>query len=292
MDTFVGYALQAGMAVIEACEVANQCESEVVRISLRTQNILSTLKTACDHFPESTGLQAKILELREIFEDLRVLLGRCARPKGIAAKASRLINAETNRLGLLKAERELERLTADLGLPILTDIKKHLAEMQAENRRVVAEEGKRSSEEMSAQMKDLMATMQATMQAEFAKLGLGEDYSARDAAESAPAPPSERKPVSGGLARVMNRLGRVRLDKLEEGDEILGVGQFGVVRKGKYHGVEVAVKKATASVGAPAVVDSFRCSCNRKRCRQAIVSSEARVDELSPWPFCSVQSLL
>jgi len=53
-------------------------------------------------------------------------------------------------------------------------------------------------------------------------------------------------------------LGRVRLDKLKEGGDILGQGTFGVVKSGTYMGQEVAIKKAMGPVGDPAVLSEFR----------------------------------
>jgi len=62
----------------------------------------------------------------------------------------------------------------------------------------------------------------------------------------------------GTAGRVMFRLGRVRFDMLEEEDEVLGEGTFGVVHSGTYMGEEVAIKKARGPVGEQSVLREFR----------------------------------
>ncbi len=64
--------------------------------------------------------------------------------------------------------------------------------------------------------------------------------------------------VAGGEQATWRLLGRVRLDKLKEGGDVLGQGTFGIVKSGTYMGQEVAIKKAMGPVGDPAVLSEFR----------------------------------
>ena len=130
------------------------------------------------------------------------VLKRCQPPKTLVSKARAVARARGNKEGLVEVEARLQRITGDLQISMLTDIKK----------------GQRSRPE-------------------------------RDTPR-----PKESK-VAG---RLMLRLGRVRFDKLHEGDIILGEGTFGVVMSGQYMGDEVAIKKARGLVRDPTVLDSLR----------------------------------
>ena len=127
---------------------------------------------------------------------------RCQTPKTLASKARAVTRARGNKEGLNEVETRLQRITGDLLISMVTDIKK----------------GLRSRPD-------------------------------RDT------PKPEEPKVAG---RLMLRLGRVRFDKLHEGNIILGEGTFGVVKSGQYMGDEVAIKKARGLVRDPAVLDSLR----------------------------------
>ncbi len=84
---------------------------------------------------------------------------------------------------------------------------------------------------------------------------IGDVIQAKVSNSSAAAAPAGGSGVGG---EVMFRLGRIRFDLLEEDDDILGEGTFGVVQSGTYMGEEVAIKKARGLIGDPAVLREFR----------------------------------
>lgn len=43
-DTLIQFVFGAGLRLLDLCEEAKQCEAEVIRIAVRTQNVLGTLK--------------------------------------------------------------------------------------------------------------------------------------------------------------------------------------------------------------------------------------------------------
>lgn len=44
MSALVEFVFAAGVRVLNLCQEAKQCEAEVIRIAVRTQNVLGTLK--------------------------------------------------------------------------------------------------------------------------------------------------------------------------------------------------------------------------------------------------------
>lgn len=84
--------------------------------------------------------------------------------------------------------------------------------------------------------------------------------SVREVIRAKVASPDAKAPASGSdvAGPVVLRLGRVRFDKLKEGEDILGEGAFGTVQTGEYMGEEVAIKKARGIVGDQALLRDFR----------------------------------
>lgn len=112
-DFLIEFVFAAGIRLLDLCEEAKQCEIEVVRIAVRTQNVLGTLKDAAEHFDKQTGLEASLLELKGVFENVHALVGRCAIPESFAKRASLAVmkRGNPNQQALVRAERRLEQIT-------------------------------------------------------------------------------------------------------------------------------------------------------------------------------------
>jgi len=107
--------------------------------------------------------------------------------------------------------------------------------------------------------RDLQQAVQEAIREELDALSAQGQGSVREIVGAMVSSSGEDEPF-GATAEMIVRLGRVRFDELEEGDEILGEGAFGVVRSGEYMGREVAIKKARGLIGDPAVLRDFRCA--------------------------------
>lgn len=112
IDFLLEFVFAAGVRLIDQCELARQCEVEVVRIAVRTQNVLGTLKDAREHFEKQAGLEASLLELKAVFESVHSLVGRCGVPVSLAKRASLMWQrGNPNKLALVNAEKRLEQIT-------------------------------------------------------------------------------------------------------------------------------------------------------------------------------------
>lgn len=112
IDFLLEFVFAAGVRLIDQCELARQCEVEVVRIAVRTQNVLGTLKDAREHFERQAGLEASLLELKAVFESVHSLVGRCGVPVSLTKRASLMWQkGNPNKLALVNAEKRLEQIT-------------------------------------------------------------------------------------------------------------------------------------------------------------------------------------
>ena len=112
-DALIQYVFSAGFRLIDQCEEARQCEVEVVRIAVRTQNVLATLRDAQEQSREVTCLEVGLLELKSVFEDVHGLVNRCSNTLTLRGKASMMVQRgpNPNKAALIKAEKRLERVT-------------------------------------------------------------------------------------------------------------------------------------------------------------------------------------
>ena len=157
--------------------------------------------------------------------------------------------ANVNKAALVRVEEQLQRITDDLQVPMLTDIRGAIQQVQEQVAAgAVDQEG-------------LQEAVQAAIGRELdARSGRGRGGSVREVIEANVSSPDAAAPASGCdvAGRVQARLGRVRFDMLVESEEILGEGAFGIVLAGEYMGQEVAIKKAQSIVGDQEVLNEFR----------------------------------
>lgn len=60
-ECLIEFVFAAGVRLIDQCEEAKQCETEVIRVAVRTQNVLGTLKVGCTRLTlDSHTLQSKL----------------------------------------------------------------------------------------------------------------------------------------------------------------------------------------------------------------------------------------
>eukprot|EP00903_Cladosiphon_okamuranus_P014621 g13558.t2 len=250
MDTIalVQFIYEAGNELVARCESVKQCHSEAARIALRTVRTLGVLEGASGEFSGSVPFNASLNELKATLVQTTELVKRCQRPRGVIAKALALARVNANKAELVNVEADLERIMRDLNIPMLTDIRSVLQEIHAREMPDSFDEGA------------LHQAVQAAIHQELNAHSAHRQGSVRDVIQAKLSSSDAAAPTSGSDTggQLMFRLGRVRFDKLEEDDEILGEGTFGVVHGGTYMGEEVAVKKARGTVGDPAVLREFR----------------------------------
>lgn len=102
----------AGMQVLDRCQEAKQCEVEVARVALRTQNVLARLEDAQKHFVDQAGLDANMYELKGVLENVNALVTRCgiSRTKN-RSKISALRRVNPNKKALIDVEQKLKGIT-------------------------------------------------------------------------------------------------------------------------------------------------------------------------------------
>lgn len=120
----------AGTALIKQCREVKKYPIESARIAMRCQNVLGVLKTSAHDFTGDVILATSLLELRELLERARVMMQRCKRPRKLSARVSRIFKAYSMRESLCEIESSLQRITADLRLPMLADIRKELKDIK------------------------------------------------------------------------------------------------------------------------------------------------------------------
>lgn len=128
MDVFSLVALiyDSGGTVIQMCKLVKQCPAEAARIAFRVQNVLGVLQSVAGEIAGVLTLEQSLLDLRALLEKIRDLIQRCKRPARLAHRVRRVFRIFAMRDALVEAESELERVTADLKLPLLADIKRQL----------------------------------------------------------------------------------------------------------------------------------------------------------------------
>ena len=94
------------------CREVKQCELEVARIAIRTQNALASLELAKKHFGgQAEGLDANLIELKDVLENVKGLVGRCSLSKKKRVKIVGLGQSNPIRDSLMNSERKLEEIT-------------------------------------------------------------------------------------------------------------------------------------------------------------------------------------
>lgn len=286
--TLVALIYDVGSSVIEQCKLVKQYPTESARIAIRCQNILGVLKDASHEFSGDVALETSLLELRQLLEQACDMVKRCQRPKRFTAKVTRVFRAYSTRDALNHIDARLERVTSDLRLPMLTDIRRQLTNIKKlialgehdSDSRELLQAGKEAIEKgMTARSADGTTVVGDVIRRENGH----DDDAATSSVEGAPAHnnQTEAGTAAGGEgivgedsseeglrrdrdaaeqsgSRLIARLGRVRFESLELG-EVLGEGSFGVVFHGIYMGKEVAVKKARTPVVARQTLEAFRC---------------------------------
>lgn len=143
----------------------------------------------------------------------------------------------------------------DLHIPMMADIRRSLREIRDRETRGAFDE--------TALQQAVQAAIRAELDARSSqgRGSIGDVIAAKvkESSDVARAASAGTRPGGSYVAgQVILRLGRVRFDELEEDDEILGEGAFGVVQAGKYRGQEVAIKKARGVIGDSGVTRGFR----------------------------------
>ncbi|CAM9272820.1 unnamed protein product [Scytosiphon promiscuus] len=122
--TLVAYTFEIGSAVVERCESVKQCHSESSRIAVRTLRVLGCLEDASKQFSNRVEFEASLTELKKALEEARDLVTRCQKAKGVSARIGAFMRANTLKERLVRVEADLERVAADMQLPMLTDIRR------------------------------------------------------------------------------------------------------------------------------------------------------------------------
>lgn len=277
----VSLIYKAGGVVIEQCSLVRQCPEEAARIAMRTQNVLAMLRNAADGFAGNVPLETHLLELRQLLEMTREVVARCKRPKRFSAKVRRMFRIRATRDALVNAEMQLERITQDLRLPMLTDIRCQLSDLRIhvlnirrgdgedntealiEATRDAIDQGMRARREDGASVGEViqheLTRSARDEEAEYRRATQGGGYGFDDERSKRSSTRSSRNSAGNLIALVR----RVRYEHLTEG-KVLGQGTFGVVRAGTYMGREVAVKKARGPVDAAQTLEDFRCVLRMK----------------------------
>lgn len=250
----VALIFQAGSGVIDQCRIVQQCAGEAARIALRTQNVLGLLQVGEEELLSNVPFEYSLLCLRETLETTSVLLERCKQPARFSAKASRAFRMKATKHKLLETEANLERVTNDLKLPVLADIKLLLkkgntpqpgASTAGRHHEASSEILESDPDNEKFSIEETRGVIEEGMRARTNGGALVEDVIQDELAKS-------EGPLSINLATLPE-------SGNNEGDHLaLGQGTFGVVLAGRYKNRNVAVKRARALISDPQTVQVFR----------------------------------
>lgn len=292
VSVLVALIYETSTSVINRCKVAKQCPREAARIGLRTLNILGLLGASVRRSAGDFALETKLLELRRVLDGIAQLVELCKQPVRLSATTLRVCRMRATKEALRGAEVDLQRITADLRLPLLADIKLQLDKIAdkpaADTARSTAGKHDTSSpvlpessteEGRSAQDKARDAIEQGMKALTNESTGgASVEEVILDGFLGLSPPPPAFSPLSeavggfisgtvDGIKPVIRQRGRnvgsllelrrVRFEGLVE-ERHLGHGTFGEVLAGKYFGKDVAIKKARATVTAVQTLEEFR----------------------------------
>ncbi|CAB1097815.1 unnamed protein product [Ectocarpus sp. CCAP 1310/34] len=122
--TLVAYTFEVGSSLLERCGLVKQCHTESGRIAVRAARVLGALQRASDAFSCRMEFEASLRELKRVLEEARDLVSRCQMARGVGAKIGALMGANSLKAGLVRVEGDLDRVAADLQIPMLTDIRR------------------------------------------------------------------------------------------------------------------------------------------------------------------------
>ncbi|CAM9398970.1 unnamed protein product [Scytosiphon promiscuus] len=271
VSTLVALIYNTGSGVIDRCKIVQQCPREAARIALRTQNVLGLLRDAAEGFAGNLALERSLLELREALEKIAHLVERCTQPARLSMRVLRAFRITATKESLLAAEDNLERVTRDLRLPLLTSVRAQLDEVLNEpssaEAAVLSTRGNDAAEDGLPVVGERDEASSAAPEC-----GLEGDElileTARGAIEEGMKTPTNE---SGGasieevirdeLRLAKSLLAAIPLPPALEGlfeEGHLGHGTFGVVVAGKYLGRDVAIKKARAPIQTAKTLQAFR----------------------------------
>lgn len=261
------HAFATGKQLIEQCEMVEHCHSESIRIALRTAWALSHLDDGSEFSGES-WYNASLLDLQEVFNRARDLIDRCTKPTNIFQKAGATMRANKSREGLVRVEKDLEKIMTTLHVPMMVGLMKAVKKISvwergggvggvdAEGLTQAVRKGIRQELDAFTTNGVSIGTIIQDSLSKLQELGFlaGDDILTGEQKEA--------RGSSKGVGKLIVRLGRVRFDQLDEGT-FLGEGTFGTVLSGTYKGEKVAIKKIRTEMRRnPAVLKGFRYVCS------------------------------
>ncbi|CAB1108320.1 unnamed protein product [Ectocarpus sp. CCAP 1310/34] len=293
ISVLVALIYETSSGVIDRCKVARQCSREAARIALRTLNILGLLGASVRGCAGGFVLERKLIELRWALDGIEQLVELCKQPVRFSATTLRACRTRATKEALRGAEVDLQRITADLRLPLLAEIKLQLDEIANETAVDSVRSTAGNHRDTSSPVLPEGGAEEDTLAQDKARDAIERGMKARTNESTGGAsveevildellalspPPPAFSPLSqaaggsvsgnvDGIGPTSRRIGRnvgnllelkrVRFEGLVEAVH-LGQGTFGEVVAGKYFGRAVAIKKARATVTAVQTLEGFR----------------------------------